>query len=140
MSKAITITYPQFANGLGNQSRLLRDTSLVWHMEYKQADSATRSDRLKEWLVNHLMGALKITQPVAERILSKSRTQRSKDHNDAYSRAYSDFRYHIIRPELTKKNTATVSNQVDVVEQALALVEAMTKAQQQKFFKRVSRK
>jgi hypothetical protein len=142
MSKAITITYPQFANGLGKQARLLRDTSLVWHTEYRKADSTTRADRLKEWLVNHLMGQLDITQPVAERILSKSRTQRNKEHNNAYSRAYSDFRYHIIRPE-TKKDSATsstVSKQEDLVEKALALVESMTKAQQGKFRTRVTYK
>jgi len=135
----IVVSYAQFANGLGRQARLLRDSSLVWHKEYAKADSETRADRLKEWITQHLMGQLDIAQPVAERILSKSRTQRSKDHNNAYSRAYSDFRYHIIRPE-TKGDSATVSTQVDVVEQALALVESMTKAQQEKFFKRVTRK
>ena len=139
----IVVSYAQFANGLGKQARLLRDSSLVWHKEYAKADSETRADRLKEWITQHLMGQLDITQQVAERILSKSRTQRSKDHNNAYSRAYSDFRYHIIRPE-TKGDSATssttVSTQVDVVEQALALVESMTKAQQEKFFKRVTRK
>ena len=139
MSKAIVVTYSQFAFGLGTQARLLRESSFVWHLEYKKADSATRADRLKEWVTQHLMGQLDVTQQVAERILSKSRTQRNKEHNNAYSRAYSDFRYHIIRPE-TKKDSATVSTQVDVVEQALALVESMTKAQQEKFFKRVTRK
>ena len=142
MSKAIAITYPQFANGLGKQARLLRDTSLVWHMEYRKADAESRKEYLQEWLTQHLMGQLDVTQQVAERILSKSRTDRNKVQNNAYSRAYSDFRYHIIRPE-TKKDSATsgtVSAQVDVVEQALALVESMTKAQQDKFFKRVTRK
>ena len=142
MSKAIVVTYPQFAFGLGKQARLLRESSLVWHTEYRKADSTLRADRLKEWVINHLMGQLEITQPVAERILSKSRTQRSKEHNNAYSRAYSDFRYHIIRPE-TKKDSATsgtVSKQEDLVEKALALVESLTKAQQAKFFARVSRK
>lgn len=38
------------------------------------------------------------------------------------------------------KAKPTTSSQVDVVEQALTLVESMTKAQQEKFFKRVSRK
>ena len=142
MSKSIVITYPQFANGLGKQARLLRDTSLVWHTEYRKADAEGRKEYLQEWLTQHLMGQLDITQAVAERILSKSRTERNKVQNNAYSRAYSDFRYHIIRPE-TKKDSATsgtVSTQVDVVEQALALVESMTKAQQDKFFKRVTRK
>jgi hypothetical protein len=140
MSKAIVVTYPQFAFGLGTQARLLRESSFVWHLEYKKADSTTRADRLKEWVTQHLMGQLDVTQQVAERILSKSRTQRNKEHNNAYSRAYSDFRYHIIRPELTATSSTTVSTQVDVVEQALALVESMTKAQQEKFFKRVTRK
>lgn len=142
-TKSIAITFPQFANGLGKQARLMRDTSLVWHMEYAKADAEVRKDRLHEWLVQHLMGQLDITQQVAERILSKSRTERNKVQNNAYSRAYSDFRYHIIRPELAKKSSATsstVSKQVDIVEQALALVESMTKAQQDKFFKRVTRK
>lgn len=139
MSKAIIVSYSQFAFGLGKQGRLLRESSIVWHKEYVQADSATRKEKLHEWLVQHLQGGLDVTQQVAERILSKPRTERSKVHNNAYSKAYSDYRYHIIRPE-TKKDSATGSAQVDVVEQALALVESMTKAQQDKFFKRVTRK
>ena len=41
---------------------------------------------------------------------------------------------------LITKAKATTSNQVDVVEKALELVESMSKAQQAKFFARVSRK
>ena len=143
MSKSIIVSYSQFAFGLGKQGRLLRESSVVWHTEYVQADSATRKEKLHEWLVQHLQGGLDVTQQVAERILSKPRTERSKVHNNAYSKAYSDYRYHIIRPE-TKKNSATssttVSAQVDTVEQALALVEAMTKAEQTKFRTRVTYK
>ena len=141
--KSIAITFPQFANGLGKQARLLRDTSLVWHKEYQASDAEGRKAYLQEWLVNHLQGAMEIKQQVAERILSKSRTQRTKVEQDAYYKAYSDFRYHIIRPELAKKKSGSggsTSAQVDIVEQALALVESMTKAQQDKFFKRVTRK
>jgi hypothetical protein len=44
-------------------------------------------------------------------------------------------------PLITKgKTNPKSSNQVDVVEKALALVESMSKAQQAKFFSRVSRK
>lgn len=141
-TKNIAITYEQFANGLGNHSRLTRDTSLVWHKEYVASDAEIRRDYMTRWMLQHLQGGLKITQQVAERILSKSKTQRTKDQQDAYSRAYSDFRYHIMRPK--KKGSATgsttVSTQVDVVEQALALVESMTKAQQAKFRTRVTYK
>ena len=142
-TKNITITYDQFANGLGKQARLLRETSLVWHKEYVASDTEVRRDYMNRWILQHLQGGLDITQQVAERILSKPRTERSKVHNNAYSKAYSDFRYHIIRPETKKASTTgstTVSTKVDVVEQALALVESMTKAQQEKFFKRVTRK
>ena len=136
---AIVVSFSQFAFGLGTQARLLRESSLAWHKEYVKADAETRADRRTEWLTQHLMGQLDATQQVAERILSKSRTERTKEQQAAYYRAYSDFSYHIIRPE-TKKDSAKGSAQVDVVEQALALVESMTKAQQDKFFKRVSRK
>ena len=142
MSKAINVTMSQFAYGLGKQARLLRDSSLVWHKQYVSADSDDRTSLRVQWLTQHLMGQLDVVQSVAERILSKSRTERTKPQQAAYYRAYSDFSYHIIRPE-NKKASATSgsgSAQVDVVEQALALVESMTKAQQDKFFKRVTRK
>lgn len=132
MSKAIVVSYLQFAFGLGKQARLLRESSLVWHIEYAKADSATRADRLKDWVTQHLMGQLDITQQVAERILSKSRTQRNKVHNNAYSRAYSDFRYHIIRPE-TKKDSATSSAKVDEAEACLKMFYAMSKKDQARF-------
>lgn len=135
MSKEIKVTFSQFAFGLGKQGRLLRESSIVWHKEYVQADSETRKEKLHEWLVQHLQGGLDITQQVAERILSKSRTERSKVHNNAYSKAYSDFRYHIIRPE-TKKDSATsgtVSTQVDEAEALLKMFYAMSKKSQDRF-------
>jgi hypothetical protein len=132
MSKAIVVSYSQFAFGLGKQGRLLRESSLVWHTEYVQADSATRKERLHEWLVQHLQGGLDVTQQVAERILSKPRTERSKLHNNAYSKAYSDYRYHIIRPE-TKKDSATVSAKVDEAEACLKMFYAMSKKDQARF-------
>ena len=49
-------------------------------------------------------------------------------------------KYHNIKRSNRGGNTSSGKAQVDVVEQALELVESMTKAQQEKFFKRVSRK
>jgi len=142
-SNQIVVSFSQFAFGLGKQGRMLSKSTLVWHLEYVEADSATRKAKLDEWLVQHLMGGLDVTQKVAERILSTPRTKRSDDNNKAYSKAYSDFRYHIIRPK-KKKDSATsgtaVSSQQDIVETALALVESMTKAQQNKFRTRVTYK
>ena len=140
MSKAINVSYSQFAFGLGTQARLLRESSLVWHKQYVSADGDDRKSLRDQWLTNHLMGKLNIAQPVAERILSKSRTERTKPQQAAYYRAYADFSYHIIRPENSTTSSTTVSKQVDLVEKALELVESLTKAQQAKFFARVSRK
>jgi hypothetical protein len=140
MSKAITITYDQFAFGLGNQDRLVRDTSLVWHKEYKQASPEVKSDYRARWMTQYIMGNLKVTQPVAERILSQSREQRNKANQASYLRGSNQFKYHIIRPEALPATSGTVSKQEDLVEKALALVESLTKAQQAKFFARVSRK
>ena len=132
MSKAIIVSYSQFAFGLGKQGRLLRESSVVWHTEYVQADSATRKEKLHEWLVQHLQGGLDVTQQVAERILSKPRTERSKVHNNAYSKAYSDYRYHIIRPEVSA-TSGTVSTKVDEAEALLKMFYAMSKKNQDRF-------
>ena len=143
MSKAIIVSFLQFAFGLGKQARLLRESSLAWHKQYVSGDSDERKSLRDQWLTQHLMGQLDIAQPVAERILSKSRTERTKPQQAAYYRAYSDFSYHIIRPENKKASatsSTTGSKQVDLVEQALALVESLSKAQQAVFFKRVTRK
>lgn len=141
-SNQIVVSFSQFAFGLGKQGRMLSESTLVWHLEYAKANEATRKARLQEWLVQHLMGGLDVTQQVAERILSTPRTRRSHDNNKAYSKAYSDFRYHIIRKPKGRVQPATsgtaVSSQQDIVEQALALVESMTKAQQSKFRTRIT--
>ena len=117
--KSITVSYSQFAFGLGKQDRLMRESSLVWHTEYVKADSDTRKARLHEWIVQHLMGQLSVTQQVAERILSTSREKRSKEQQACYYRAYSDFSYHIIRPEKKKNSQQQVVKQVDEVEALL---------------------
>ena len=48
--------------------------------------------------------------------------------------------FSITKKVVGKSPTKKVSTQKDIVEQALTLVESMTKAQQEKFFKRVSKK
>jgi len=65
--KSINVSFSQFAFGLGKQFRLLRESSLVWHLEYAKADSDTRKARMQEWLTEHLKGSLNVTQQVAER-------------------------------------------------------------------------
>lgn len=134
----ITMSYSQFAFSVGSSDRLTQEFSTGWHLEYVKADSDTRQARRTEFMVNYLMGNLKITKAVAERILSTSRDKRSKVNQQAVWRASDKFKYHIIRPDGKKKGA--VSSQQDIVEKALELVESMTKAQQQRFRNRVSYK
>ena len=72
MVKPITITYDQFAFGLGKQAGMTRKTSDVWHKEYVASDAEVRKDYMTRWVLQHLQGHIKVSQQVAERILSKS--------------------------------------------------------------------
>lgn len=78
----------------------------------------------------------------AELVLTRNGTTSFNNKDGTrHDTALSKFRY-VSQLSLKKKSatSSTTSNQVDVVEKALELVESMTKAQQEKFFKRVSRK
>ena len=132
MSNAIKVTYTQFAYGLGKQSRLLRESSLVWHKQYVQSDSDDRKSLREQWLTHYVMGNLNVTQQVAERILSKSRDDRTKAQQASYLRASNQFKYHIIRPE-NSATSSTVSTQVDEAEALLKMFYAMSKKEQDRF-------
>ena len=132
MSKAINVTYTQFAFGLGKQSRLLRESSLVWHKQYVQSDSDDRKSLRDQWLTHYVMGNLDVTQQVAERILSKSRDDRTKVQQASYLRASNQFQYHIIRPE-NSATSGTVSAKVDEAEACLKMFYAMSKKNQDRF-------
>ena len=60
-----------------------------------------------------------------------------KKSGKRHDTALSKFRY---VTQIKLESNPKVSTQIDVVEKALTLVESMTKAQQEKFFKRVSKK
>jgi hypothetical protein len=62
-----------------------------------------------------------------------------KKSGKRHDTALSKFRY-VTQTKIIGKPTKKVSTQKDIVEEALTLVESMTKAQQEKFFKRVSKK
>ena len=66
----------------------------------------------------------------------------SSNRHDGAQRAWQRHvaKYHKVKRSNRGGNTASGKAQEDVVEKALELVESMTKAQQEKFFKRVSRK
>ena len=98
MSKS-TISIDLFAKRLGRISGQTREASLPYHVAYKGADAFQRKDLRDRWMLNHVVGSLAISEKLAERILSKSRTERTKDQQSAYAKASADFSYHVIRPE-----------------------------------------
>ena len=77
----------------------------------------------------------------AELVLTRNGTTSFNDKKSGKraDTALSKFRY-VTQIKIIGTPTKKISKQVDKVEQALALVESLTKAEQTKFFARVSRK
>lgn len=98
MSKA-TLSIQSYAFLVGDTKRKTREGSLPFHVAYKGADDFQRKDLRDRWMLGHVMGSLAIDEIKADRILSKSRTERTKAQQDAYKQASADFSYHVIRPE-----------------------------------------
>lgn len=98
MSKA-TLSIQSYAFLVGDTKRKTREGSLPFHVAYKGADAFQRKDLRDRWMLGHVMGSLAIDEIKADRILSKSRTERTKAQQDAYKQASADFSYHVIRPE-----------------------------------------
>ena len=97
MSKA-TLSIQSYAFLVGDTKRKTREGSLPYHVAYKGADAFQRKDLRDRWMLGHVMGSLAIDEIKADRILSKSRTERTKAQQDAYKQASADFSYHVIRP------------------------------------------
>ena len=89
---------------LGQAQRLTHAATLGAHKEYKKATPEQQAQLRHDCLVQFIMGALSTekkpcTVEMAERILSQSRADRTKEAQAAYYQGNSKFRYHIIRPE-----------------------------------------
>ena len=127
------ITYDEFAQGIGHNDRLSAEESIVWHKQYIKESPSAKAEWAKEWRVNYLVGNLKVSEKEADRILSLTKTQRTKAQQGAYMRANSQFIYHIVRPEPSKSTTV---KQVKVtIDQVVELFEQLSKAEQAKFMR-----
>ena len=119
-----------FAHKLGDLQRQTREATLPFHLAYKSATPEQQKDLRRRWMLGHITGSLKVDVTKADRILSLSRDDRTREQQAAYKKASADFEYHVIRPV---KKPAGGSAKTDVVAQALALVESMTPAQKKRF-------
>ena len=84
---------------LGQSERLTRDATLGAHKAYAESTPEQQAQLMHDCIVQYIIGYTECSKKAAERILSQSRDDRTKDAQDAYYKGYSKFRYHIIRPE-----------------------------------------
>jgi len=97
MKLSITTTAMFFA--LGQAERLTTEATAQAHKDYTKSTPEQQAQLMHDCLAQFIMGYTKCTLKAAERILSQSRDDRTKEAQSAYYKGYSKFRYHIIRPE-----------------------------------------
>lgn len=126
------ITYDEFAQGIGHNDSLSSEESIVWHKQYIKESPQAQAEWAYEWRINYLMGNLKVSEKEADRILSTPKGKRTRAEQLSYTRANSQFQYHIIR----KPKTSTTAKQKKVtLDQVVELFEQLSKAEQAKFFR-----
>jgi hypothetical protein len=94
----LSITTTALFLALGKAERLTRDATLGAHKEYAKSTPEQQAQLMHDCLVQYIIGYTECSQKAAERILSQSRDDRTKQAQEAYYKGYSKFRYHIIRP------------------------------------------
>lgn len=101
-------TLNQFAWQLGVHQRMTQAYSLIWHKAYVKASPTTQAVWREEFITHFLRGNLSeldtngkvtkaFTEAQAKAIMGKTRTQRTKAHQNAYRAAEMKFNYHISR-------------------------------------------
>jgi hypothetical protein len=100
---------------LGKAERLTRDATLGAHKAYAKSTPEQQAQLMHDCIVQYIIGYTECSQKAAERILSQSRDDRTKDAQAAYYKGYSKFRYHIIRAEAESALPASSGRQVKVI-------------------------
>ena len=100
------VSIETFAFNLGALTTQLRENSLPFHNAYVKGTSVQQRDLRVRWMCHHLRGALGVTITQAEAIREAGKGGgTSKANKAAIDRAYSDFRYYVVRP--TAKGAVT---------------------------------
>ena len=94
----LSITTTALFLALGKAERLTKEATLGAHKEYTKSTPEQQAQLMHDCLVQYIIGYTECSQKAAERILSQSRDDRTKQAQEAYYKGYSKFRYHIIRP------------------------------------------
>ncbi len=77
MTKAIKVTYQQFAQGVGATDRITLEASLAWHKEYVKLDAEKQSEWKHDFVLNYVIGRMDCSRDQAVVICGKTRVQRT---------------------------------------------------------------
>jgi len=128
------VQFNEFALRVGKQSSETRLASEPLHAAYKGATAEQQVDLRVRWMTHHVAGQIigsatkKEKKPnaaaamnAAQKIIARGKGKgSSKDGRMMIDRAYSDFRYHIVRPSGAKPEQARTK--VPAAVKAAALV------------------
>lgn len=111
---AITVTYQQFAEGVGRTDRMTLDASLAWHKEYVKLDAQKQSEWKYDFVLNYVIGRMDCSRDEAVVICGKTRVQRTVKQEQAVNAGGKKFSFHISRTEKSdaKKPAVAVPKQL----------------------------
>ena len=137
MTKAtsVTVTYQQFARGVGATDRITLEASLAWHKEYLKLDKEKQGEWKYDFVLNYVIGRTECNAKQAEIICDKTRVQRTPDEEKAVNAGNAKFRFHISRPESSDGKKPAVALPKGLVSKVVAeIIEAeLTRAQFDEF-------
>jgi hypothetical protein len=129
MTKAnvITVTYQQFAEGVGRTDRMTLEASLAWHKEYVKLDAEKQSEWKYDFVLNYVIGRMDCSRKQAEIICNKTRTERTANQEKAVNSGSKRFAEHISRTTSRSGKKVDVKftrEQVQACDNALASFKA----------------
>jgi hypothetical protein len=105
-SKAIVITYEQFAEGCGRTDGMTLNASDDYHKQYLKLDADGKANWEQRYVCNYIVGytdsrklMTSMTLKQATDAYGKKRTERTRNEELAVNAGKAKFRYHISRPE-----------------------------------------
>jgi hypothetical protein len=128
-ANAITVTYQQFAEGIGRTDRMTLEASLAWHKQYVKLAKEKQGEWKYDFVLNYVIGRMDCTRKEAEAICEKTRVQRTVEQEQAVNAGGKKFSFHISRPEKSdgkKPDVKFTPAQVRACDNALASFPAET--------------
>lgn len=128
---AITVTYQQFAEGVGRTDRMTLEASLAWHKAYVKLDAEKQSEWKYDFVLNYVIGRMDCSRDQAVVICGKTRVQRTAKQEQAVNAGGKKFSFHISRTEKSDAKKPAVAVPKQLVSNIVAeIIDAgLTKAQ-----------